>query len=89
MLIYHLPNHSVCCIRDFSKENTWYFLNDGNDPVVIEGRVPEIYREKVELLFYCKESIKDEGFVYNDPSDGPLPPLPTATPLADKGGDVL
>ncbi len=99
-IIYRLGQtgeKSVCCIRDLSKENTWYFLNnenDNNNPIMIEGRVPEIYREKVELLFYCKESIKDEGY---DPADKPLPSIPpsqsaaqpAAQPATPPGGDAF
>ena len=59
-IVYHLPIHYTCCVRHHN--NLWYYLNDNNDPIKIEGRVPEIYRNKIHLLFYHREDIENDGF---------------------------
>ena len=58
-IVYHFPDHYTCCVKSI---DDWYYLNDSNDPFKIEGRVPEIYRNKIHLLFYHREDISNDGF---------------------------
>ena len=59
-IVYHHPGHYNCCVKG---NKDWFFLNDSSEPKKIEGRVPEIYRNRIELLFYHRSDLEFDGFI--------------------------